>query len=345
MKTVQLTGIRQMALREIPQPRIERDDDVLVRVRAVGVCGSDVHYYASGGIGTQRVEYPFTVGHEGAGTVEAVGAGVIGIGPGDRVAVDPAISCGKCDQCLAQRPNTCRELRFISCPGEAPGCLSEYVVMPERNCHPVGAGISLEHASFSEPLSIGIYAVRQSVPMANATVLIQGAGPIGLSVLTAAKLEQPRRVLVTDKIETRLDVARRAGADWTGNPDERDTATAMDEVGPLGSDVVFECCGDQEALDEAVRVLKPGGKLMILGIPEERRLSFDFDLFRRKELTFYYVRRQSECVQPALDLMAARRVDVGAFITHHFPLEETQRAFDLVDTHADGVVKAMIVPA
>ncbi len=343
MKAACLTGIRQMELAEVPTPHIACDTDVLVAVGAVGVCGSDVHYYLSGGIGSQRVKYPFTVGHEGAGTVTAVGSKVQRVKAGDRVAIEPALSCRRCDQCRAGRPNTCRELRFISCPDEAPGCLCEYIVMPEANCYPIGDPLTLEQAALAEPISIGMYAVKQSIPMENARVAILGAGPIGLSVLLVARTQGAQRIFVTDKIQDRCDTARATGADWAGNPDKQDVVAALRGLEPLGADVVFECCGEQEALDQAIDILKPGGKLMILGIPEARRISFDTDWLRRKEVTIYYVRRQRYCVQAALDFIAGRRDGVDFMITHRFPLELTKDAFDLVAGYGDGVIKAMVV--
>ncbi len=342
MKAVVLTGIRRMELREIPRPNIKRDTDVLVKVDAVGICGSDVHYYTSGGIGSMRVEYPFTVGHEGAGTVEAVGAGVTRVKAGDRVAIEPAMSCGECDQCRAGRPNTCRELKFISCPGEASGCLAEYVVMPERNCYPIPDSMTAEQAAVSEPLSIGLYSIRKSIPMKDAALAVLGTGPIGLSVILAARQTAVRRIYATEKIEPRMNAARSAGADWVGNPGKEDVVAAVLQREPLGPDVVFECCGEQEALDQAVDMLKPGGKLMIVGIPEEERITFDTGIFRRKELTLYYVRREADCVQSALDLIHSGSVAVDFMITHRFPLEQTQQAFDMLADYRDGVIKAIV---
>lgn len=343
MKTVVLTGIREMELREIASPKIRGDGEVLVRVARVGVCGSDVHYFTAGRIGDQVVEYPFTVGHEAAGVVEATGPAVRRVRRGDRVAIEPAISCGDCDQCRCGRPNTCRKLRFLSCPGQAPGCLSEYVVVGEQNCFPIPASMTLEEASFSEPLAIGVYAVGQSVPMEGAVVGILGVGPIGLSVLLPARVAGADRMYVTDKVEARLKKARGAGAEWAGNPDREDIVRAILDREPLGLDVVFECCGQQEALDQAVELLKPGGKLMLIGIPSSDRIDFSVDETRRKEITVQSVRRQSHSVQRALDLIASSEIDVGALITHRFPLEGSREAFELVEGYRDGVIKAMIL--
>jgi L-iditol 2-dehydrogenase len=342
MKAVVLTGIRKMEQCDIPCPRITTDMDVLLKVGSIGICGSDVHYYTAGRIGSQVVQYPFRVGHEFAATVIETGKAVKGLKPGDGVAVEPAMSCGMCDQCKANRRHTCRKLRFLGCPGQAEGCLSEYIVMPAECCYPVKSGTTLEQAAIVEPLSIGLYAVESSAQMKGARIAILGAGPIGLSVLLCARVGGAECIYVTDKIDARLEAARRAGAGWTGNPDRQDIVADIVGLEPFLLDVVFECCGQQEALDQAVSLLKPGGKLMAVGIPEVDRVSFAIDTMRRRELCIQNVRRQNECVRPALDLIENGKVDVDFMITHRFPLDETKTAFDLVADYRDGVVKAMV---
>ena len=168
MKAMVLTGIRKMEMRQVADPRIGEGTDVLVRVGAVGVCGSDIHYYTKGRIGSQVVRYPFIVGHECAGTVLEVGRKVKRVKPGDRVAIDPAMPCGRCDQCKAGRPHTCRKLKFLGTPGQGEGCLSELLVMPEGSCFPIGRQMTLEQGALSEPFAIGLYAVRISAPVRGA---------------------------------------------------------------------------------------------------------------------------------------------------------------------------------
>jgi L-iditol 2-dehydrogenase len=342
MKAMMLTGIRQMELKEVPTPSILNDRDVRIKMKTLGVCGSDIHYYVSGKIGSQVVQYPFTVGHEGAGEVEAVGNGVTMVKPGDRIAIEPAMPCWECDQCKAGRPHTCRNLRFLGCPGQAEGSLSEYIVMPETSCFKIPDQMSFDEAAISEPLAIGLYAVKQSISMKGAKVGIMGFGPIGMSVLLPALAMGAKEVYVTDKINERLQIARENGAVLTANPDSEDVVGKITEKVPELLDVVFECCGQQDAIDNAVDLLKPGGKLMIIGIPEFDRWSFPVDKSRHKELCIQNVRRQNEAVQPALDLMAAGEISVSAMATHRFSFQESKEAFDLVAGYRDGVMKAMI---
>jgi L-iditol 2-dehydrogenase len=343
MKAMKLTGIRRMEMMDVPAPVIEKEDDVLIRMRTMGVCGSDVHYYATGRIGSQVVDYPYAVGHEGAGVIEAVGSAVKRVQPGDRIAIEPAMHCGDCDQCKAGRPHTCRTLRFLGCPKQAEGCLSEYIVMPESSCFKVTDRSSFDEAAISEPLAIGVYAVKQSIPMQGAKVGILGAGCIGLSVLLPAKAQGAEKIYATDKIDNRLDLAKRAGAVWGGNPDREDVVAKVKELEPGGLDVVFECCGEQDALDQAIDMLKPGGKLLLIGIPPTAdRVSFMIDTLRRKEICIQNVRRQNHCVQPSLDMMDRGDFDVSIMVTHRFPFEQAQEAFDLAASYDDGVLKVMI---
>jgi L-iditol 2-dehydrogenase len=342
MKAMQLTGIRQIRVVEIPDPVIVYDTDVLIKMKTLGVCGSDVHYFKHGKIGSQVVQFPFALGHEGAGQVVAVGKAVKHLKTGQRIAIEPAMHCGECDQCLSGRPHTCRRLKFLGCPGQAEGCLSEYIVMPESSCIPFSDALSYDQAAISEPLAIGVYAVKQSIPMKGAKIGILGFGPIGMSVLLPALAQGAEEVYVTDKLSQRLEIAKKCGASWTGNPENADVVTSVKEQEPLLLDAVFECCGKQEAIDQAVEILKPGGKLMIIGIPEFSRWTFDVDALRRKEITITNVRRQVGCVEPALEMMEKGLVDVSLMPTHRFGFADTQKAFELVAEYGNGVMKAMI---
>lgn len=342
MKAFVLTSLNKIELRDVPSPEIKAPGDVLLKISAVGVCGSDIHYYKTGRIGSQVVRYPFTVGHECSAVVVEKGSAVKNLAPGMLVAVEPAMSCGQCDQCLANRPHTCRKLRFLGCPGQAEGCLCEYLVMPEQCCVPVSAKITAEEAVLSEPLAIGFYAARNAQPLKGADVAILGCGPIGLSVMICARAFGAARIFVTDPIQARLDVAARNGAFWTGNPAEDDIVAGIAKSAPGLMDAVFECCGQQSAIDQAIDLVKPGGNIMLVGIPETDRINIVIDKARRKEILFRNVRRQNGCLHPVLALMEQGGLKPGFMVTHRFPFEKTREAFDLVGAYADGVVKAII---
>jgi L-iditol 2-dehydrogenase len=341
MKAVYLTGLREMEVRQAPEPHLNSPQEVLLRVDTLGVCGSDVHYYTQGKIGPQTAPFPFILGHELAGTVLEAGAEVTTLRPGQRVAVDPLIPCGKCDQCKSGRKHTCRNQKFLGSSGQT-GALSEFLVMPAACCSPVPDSLSDDEAAVVEPLSIGVYAAQMARLAPGARVGIVGSGPIGLCTLLAAQAQYGAKAYVTDLVDHRLAVARACGAIWTGNPREEHVVAGIQKLEPLGLDAVFECAGEQDAIDQGIELLKPGGTLLIVGIPEVDRISFNISYIRRNELRILNVRRQNECVESAIELISSGRVDVGPLVTHHFPLEETARAFEMVRSRSDGVVKAMI---
>jgi len=214
--------------------------------------------------------------------------------------------------------------------------------MPQDSCYPTHQKITLEQAALCEPLTIGIYSVRQSKVSHNAKIAILGSGPIGLSCMVAAQAQNVKKIYMTDRLDYRVRTAKNAGAVWAGNPDKENIVKAILEQEPPGMDIVYECAGQQEALDEAVELLKPGGKLMLIGIPRLERVSFFIDKIRRKELTLINVRRQNGCAQAAIDLIASGRINVDFMITHRFKFEDTPAAFEMVGAYRDGVVKAMI---
>jgi L-iditol 2-dehydrogenase len=342
MKAAVLTGLRRMEVRQVPDPKIEKDTDVLLKIEKVGVCGSDVHYFETGRIGSQVVTYPFIVGHECAATVAAVGKAVKHVKVGEQVVVEPAVPCHNCDQCNRGRENTCFNLRFLGTPGQGGGCLCEYLVMPEECCLPIKGKLTTEQGALCEPLTIGFYAVRQSRLPRAADIAILGAGPIGLSCMMCAKAEGVRNCYMTEKIPERVKTAAQGGATWVGNPLKEDVVAAILTQQPLGMDVAYECAGQQQTIDQAVDLIKPGGKLILVGIPREDRISLSIDKIRRKEITIVNIRRQNGCTRATMDLVASRKVQADFMVTHRFKLDRIQDAFELVASYKDGVVKAMI---
>lgn len=342
MKAAVLTGIRAMEVREVPDPRVERPDEVLIGIEAVGVCGSDVHYYNEGAVGSMQVEYPWTIGHECAGVVLEAGPRAGGFRPGDRVAVDPLITCGACDQCLAGRHNTCRRQRFLGNPGEREGAMAERLVMPAASCHRLPGGVSMTAGALIEPLAIGMHAVALSGARAGQTAVVLGAGPIGLCVLLGLRAVGVESVYVTDLLGARRAAAGELGAVWTGDPREEDVVAAIRRGRPGGVDHAFECAGEQETIDQGLRLLTPGGVLQVIGIPEATSVTLDYDYARKRELGLRCVRRQNHTVAAAIAAVAEGRIDVEALATHRFPLGRAADAMELVRTYGDGVLKAVM---
>ncbi|HEX7585867.1 MAG TPA: alcohol dehydrogenase catalytic domain-containing protein [Prolixibacteraceae bacterium] len=342
MKTLVLTGIRKIEMIDRPQPELKNPDDVLIRIKTVGVCGSDVHYFAEGKIGSQVVEFPFAVGHECSGIVVETGISVTRVKPGDLVAIDPSIHCGTCDQCRSGRPHTCRNNRFLGCPGQIEGCLAEYIIMPEFTCFALIEKFNPTTGALIEPLTIGTYSVELAqTNFQGKAIGIFGAGPIGLSILMVLKTMLTGNIFCYEPLEYRREKTLKLGADFAFSPFEADALKSTSKIEPLLLDLVFECSGNQKAVDDALKILKPGGKLVLVGIPPEARYVFDMDMMRRKELTIQNVRRQNHCVEKAIALVE-NGLPVDQMVTHHFRPEETQKAFELVSNYQDGVIKAMI---
>ncbi len=348
MKKASLTGIKKFEVLESPDPEIKNPEDVLLKINSVGVCGSDIHYYSEGKIGDQVIDFPFTIGHECSATVVDTGSNVHKVKRGDVAAIDPLVACHECSQCKSGREHTCLNQKFLGCPGQMEGCLAEYLIMPEVNCFVVPQNVNPELAMLVEPLSIGYYAVQLMLAHAGkrigkeSSIGILGIGPIGLSVMSSLQASGFKNIFVTDKLDYRLNAASNTGAVLTGNPDKEDIVKSFLKTNPERFDFIFECCGKQEAIDQATELLKPGGMLLLVGIPEVDFISFNISKIRRKEITIQNVRRQNKSVQPVIDLISSGKISPGFMITHRFPLEKTAEAFDIVSNYKEGVIKALI---
>ena len=343
MKKVELIGIKEFRIVESQVPKIVNDDDVLLKIDTIGICGSDIHYYKEGKIGDQLVDFPFTIGHECSAIVKEVGRKVTRVKLGDLIAIEPVVSCHKCSQCLAGREHTCLNQIFLGAPGQLDGGMAGYLVMPQKNCYPVPENMDAEMATMVEPLSIGYYASQfvEKLDKIN-SIAILGVGPIGLGVMLSLQACDFKNIFVTDKLDYRLEAAKKAGAVWTGNSYKQDIVPELKKINPDQFDIVFECCGKQEALDQAIDILKPGGMLLIVGIPEEDRISFNISKIRRKEISIQNVRRQNNAFQPVIDLLSSGKMSCTYMITHKFPFEQAGEAFDIVSNYKDGVLKALI---
>jgi L-iditol 2-dehydrogenase len=226
-------------------------------------------------------------------------------------------------------------------PGEQDGCLSEYVVLPEDCCYPLKKDLNPMKAVLIEPMAIAKYAVKFLENLDVGTVGILGTGPIGLSVLLNLRKIGLEKIYVTDKLDYRIEKAIELGASWGGNPEKVDIVFEVTKSEPSLLDVVFECCGQQDAINQAIQLLKPGGHLIIIGIPEVDEISFDIHNLRRKEITIQNVRRQNKCMNSAIDFVA-NNSEVSKLVTHKYNFNEVADAFDLVAGYKDGVIKAVI---
>ena len=339
MKVVRLHAPGDLRLSDEPVP-VPGPGEVLLRVRAVGVCASDVHYYSEGCIGDQVVREPLVLGHEVGAEVAEAGPGVADLAPGDRVAVEPGQSCGECDPCRRGWPNLCPRVRFFGTP-PVDGAMREFVSWPARLCTKLPPGMSFAEAAMIEPAAVGIYSVDLAGIRGGEKTVILGAGGIGLCVLQAARLAGAGKIWMTDPLPERCRLALRLGADRAldGDPEEA-ARTVREESG--GPDVVFECAGTNEAVEQAVALAGFNARVIIVGIPYPDEVRFTASTARRKNLTLVFVRRSRDAVERAVEWARDGRMDLKSLVTHRLPLEEADRALRLARDRAGGVIRAVI---
>lgn len=341
MQVVRLHGPEDLRVSTEPLPE-PGPGEVLLRVRAVGVCASDVHYFNEGGIGDQVVQDPLVLGHEVGAEVAGIGPGVQDLRVGDRVAVEPGNNCGQCPACDAGLINLCPQVRFFGTP-PTDGALREYVVWPQHLCLPVPDGLSLEEAAMTEPMAVGIYAMDLAELEGGESVVILGAGAIGLSVLQAAKAMGVGRKAVIEPIKRRAELARDLGADavYCAEPGEA-AAMAAQDFGGKHPRIVVECAGSNEAVEQAVKLAGLDGQVIVAGIPYPDEVRFPASTARRKNLTIRFVRRSRNAVERAILWAAAGEIDLSIYASHHFPLDRSSEALQLARSRGDGVLRAIV---
>ena len=339
MRTVRLHSPRDLRFHDEPVPE-PGEGEILVRTGSVSVCASDVHWYLDGRIGDLAVSSPLVLGHEASGFIEALGSGVSGLRKGDRVAVEPARPCGKCEWCAKGFFNVCPRVSFMGTP-PTDGAFRDCFVWPANLVAGIPSSVSMADAAIVEPLGVGIHAVRLSEVQEGDTVAVLGAGAIGLSTLQYLKLRRPALVLVSDPLADRLDIARRLGADAVCSPDRIEAEAARLTSG-RGFDVVFECAGDEGAVLQTARLCRVMGHAIIVGIPYGDSYTFAAGCARRKQLKVSFSRRSNLTMEEAIRLVDDGSLDAAPLVTHTLPLEEIEKAFNLTASHSDGVIRVII---
>jgi len=341
MRASRLHGIRNLRLEELPRP-VPGPGEVLLKVASVGVCGSDVHYYLHGRIGSQVVTGPIIMGHEFSAWVVELGAGVAEPAVGQLVAVDPGISCGRCEPCQQGHPNLCPHVRFCGTP-PIDGVFAEYTAMPAANCFPLPDGFDPAAGALLEPLGIALHAVDLAHLKPGQTVAVLGAGPIGLLIAAVARAAGAAAIYMTEPLADRRRFALAYVADAALNPAEADVVAEIERLtGGRGVDAAFEAAGAPETPQQAAAVARIGGKVILAGIPADDTLTMNAGTVRHKGLTLKLVRRMKYTYPRAIRLVQTGQVDVLPLATHRFPLARIAEAFDLVAGYQDGVLRAMI---
>jgi len=320
MKVLRLFKPGDLRIQDEPLPT-PGANEALIRVKAVGVCGSDLRWFTQGGIGDATLDHPLVLGHEFAGETEA----------GESVAVDPAIPCGVCEHCQRGDTNLCPQVRFAGHSGQD-GALREFICWEKDRLHQLPDSLSESDGVMLEPLGVAIHAVDLAHLQAGMSVGVFGCGPIGLLIIQLARLSGASVVVASEILPHRMNAAKMFGAKQVFQPDPMVPESAiLKATGGRGLDVTFEVAGAQGAVDDAFTAVMPGGKVILAGIPGEDRTSFSASVARRKGLTIKMVRRMKNTYPRAIRLVGGGQVDVRSLVTHTFPLEQAAQAFETAE--------------
>ncbi len=349
MRAVRLYGPHDLRVDDVSEPRQPADGEVLIRVTAVGICGSDLHTYEDGRIGDTTVKEPLVLGHEFGGEILAVGADALDgeghpLHVGQRVAVDPATPCNRCEMCEKGHPNLCRRLHFCGLwPDD--GALQERMICSARICFPVPDAISDAATALLEPLGVALHAVDLGkIKVAN-SVAVLGCGPIGLLIMRLAQISGAEPIYAFDYHPWRVEKAKAWGATDAWMLDEGDPVQRIQEVTEgRGIDIVFEAAWADKSVGQAAEMARLGGRVVLVGIPSDDSLTMRHSVARRKGLSIMMSRRMKHTYPRAIQLATSERtaLNLDDLVSHRFPLEQTPEAFAMNARYADGVQKIVI---
>lgn len=341
MKVAVMNGIGKMGFEERAIPTA-RDNEVLVKLEYVGICGSDLHYYETGAIGDYVVKPPFVLGHEPGGTVVEVGKNVTHLKVGDRVALEPGKTCGHCEFCKTGRYNLCPDVVFFATP-PVDGVFQEYVAHEADLCFKLPENVSTMEGALIEPLAVGFHAAMQGGAKAGQTAVVMGAGCIGLVTMMALKAMGVSKVYVVDIMQRRLDKAMELGADGVINGSEVNAVEAVMELtGGKGCDLAIETAGTQITTVQTIHMTKKGSTIVLVGYSKSGEMTLPMSLALDKELTFKTVFRYRHIYPMAIDAVAAGKVNLKGIVTDVFSLDEAQKAMDYSVNNKADIVKAVI---
>ncbi|MGH9590127.1 MAG: zinc-dependent alcohol dehydrogenase [Terracidiphilus sp.] len=341
MRAAELIAPRTFRLVDLP---IEdpAPGEVQVRVQSVGVCGSDLHAWSEGAVGSTPNIYPMILGHEPAGSIVKTGAGVTGLAPGDRGALEPALYCYHCEFCASGHHNVCANIRFLSTPG-IPGFFRELVNLPVANFLPIPASMSFDAASLSEPLAVAVHSLHLASIRAGETIAVIGAGPIGLLTIAALRAANTGQIWAIEPLPHRRELARKIGAHAALDP-----AEAAEEISKAtaqrGVDCAIDCAAGQDTTSQATLLTRNAGRVVLTGIHSTPLVSMDGSAMRRKELTIFNVRRSNHETDEALALLRTHAEWFAPVLTHTRPIDNISQAFAIAGEYRDSVGKMTIRP-
>eukprot|EP01102_Stenamoeba_stenopodia_P014736 TRINITY_DN4933_c0_g1_i3.p1 TRINITY_DN4933_c0_g1~~TRINITY_DN4933_c0_g1_i3.p1 ORF type:complete len:352 (-),score=48.11 TRINITY_DN4933_c0_g1_i3:28-1083(-) len=335
---VVLRNLRNFEIEKVAYPK-PAPRNVVVRVTTVGICGSDVHYFAHGKCGPFEVKGPLVLGHESSGVIEDIGEGVTHLKVGDRVAIEPGVPCRYCEFCRSGKYNLCPDVQFLATP-PVNGSLTRYLEHAADFCYKLPDNVSLDEGALLEPLSVAVHACSRAGVGPGSGVLITGAGPIGLVCLLVARACGATTIVVTDVKEDRLQLAMSLGASAVYNAAAPDVVQNVRKHSPLN--VAMECSGAESAIALAIRGTSRGGKVVSIGRSAKNNLSIPLFEAADNEIDIIGSFRYRDCYPKALALVASGIVNVKPLITHRFPLAKSKDAFELAESGNDGAIKVAI---
>ena len=346
MQAVRLHGATDLRVEKVPHPGLPDPGQVLLRIKAVGICGSDLHTYQDAHIGDTHLATPLILGHEFSGVVEAVGEDALdGNGEllqvGVRVAVDPAQPCGRCEMCSKGNPNLCHRLHFCGLYPDD-GSLCQWMLMPSHTCFSVPDRVDDASAALLEPLGVALHAIDLARIRVADSVAILGSGAIGLYTLQLAKHSGAQPVFVSDQFPWRLKVAKCYGGIPINYTEVDLVKTVMEATNGRGVDVAIEAAWAGDAVQQAMAITRPGGRLVLVGIPGEDNLVIKHSTARRKGLTIRFSRRMKHTYPRTIPLAACGSVDLSGIVSHRFSLNQTPEAYAMNTAYRDDVVKVII---
>lgn len=341
MKTAVMLGIGEMGFEERDIPQV-KDDEVLVKLEYVGICGSDLHYYETGAIGDYVVEPPFVLGHEPGGTVVEVGKNVTHLKAGDRVALEPGKTCGHCEFCKTGRYNLCPDVVFFATP-PVDGVFQEYVAHEADLCFKLPNNVSTLEGALIEPLAVGFHAAIQGDAHLGQKAVVMGAGCIGLVSMMALKARGVSEVYVVDIMEKRLKKALALGADGVITGAEENVEQKIRQITDgRGVDLVIETAGTEITTRQAISIAKKGSNIVLVGYSKSGEMTLPMSLVLDKELTFKTVFRYRHIYPMAIEAVAQGKVNLKGIVTDIFDLDDVQKAMDYSVNNKTDIVKAVI---
>lgn len=343
MKAAVLKRPFEVVIEERPVPQVG-PDEVLIKVMAVGVCGSDVHYYEHGRIGRYVVEKPIILGHECAGIVAAVGDKVTRFKVGDRVAVEPGVTCGTCEFCKQGRYNLCPDVKFLATP-PYDGAFVQYFKHREDFVFHIPDHLTFEEAALIEPFSVGIHAATRANIKPGEKVVVFGLGPVGLMAVVAARAFGASEVVAVDLEEIRLEAAKKLGANLAINAREQDALKEiLNSTSGRGVDVAIEAAGHPRTLHDALACLRRGGKMVIVGLPAQDSIPFNVPEIVDKEIDVYGIFRYANTYPKGIEILSSGIADIKSLVTGKFALEQTAHALEEARVNKAKHIKIMVYP-